>query len=370
MSKSRSELRREIAGVFFRLGVFGFGGPAAHIAMMRNEVVRNRKWLDDSEFLELVGAVNLIPGPNSTELAIHLGHRRGGRTGLLVAGLCFIIPAVVITSLLAWLYASHGTSPEMVDIRYGVMPVIAAIIAHAVVSMGRGLATDLQKFAVCIGSFTVYVAGANELLILGAAAALAAVTARSRDGEVLLLHIPILIAAQSASLWRLSLTFLEIGSVLFGSGYVLVAFLQRNFVDDLGWLTETQVLDAVAVGQITPGPVFSSATFVGWQIAGVAGAGLATIGIFAPSFAFSATLNSVLKWMRSGVRTRAVLVGLSSASIGLMAGALVDIVNTAVVDTFTLCLMIISLGVMLVLKLNATWLVAGGVVVGAIGAFV
>lgn len=354
--------------MFLRLGVFGFGGPAAHIAMMRSEVVHNRKWLEDSEFLELVGAVNLIPGPNSTELAIHLGHRRGGRTGLLVAGLCFIIPAVVITSLLAWLYASHGTSPELVDVRYGVMPVIGAVVSHAVVSMGRELAKDLRNLAVCLGSLIAYIAGVNELLILVIAATTAALMARPLDGDALLLNMPILIGTQSVSLWRLLLVFLEIGSVLFGSGYVLVAFLQRNFVDDLGWLTETQLLDAVAVGQITPGPVFSSATFVGWQIAGVAGAALATIGIFAPSFAFSAILNSVIKWMRSGVRSRAALAALSSASIGLMAGALVEIVDTAVVDTFTFGLMIVALGTMLVLKLNATWLVAGGVVIGAISA--
>lgn len=367
MDPARLKLKREIAGVFFRLGVFGFGGPAAHIAMMRNEVVRNRKWLDDTEFLELVGAVNLIPGPNSTELAIHLGHRRGGRYGLLVAGLCFILPAAVITGLLAWLYASHGTAPEMVDIRYGVMPVIGAIVTHAVISLGRGFVTDKSKILFCIGSFVAYVFGANELLILGVAAALAALSVRSPDGDALLLHIPIFFAAQSASLWRLFMTFLEIGSVLFGSGYVLVAFLQRNFVDDLGWLTETQLLDAIAIGQITPGPVFSSATFVGWQIAGVGGAILATVGIFAPSFAFATILNTVMNWMRSGVRSRAALGALSSASIGLMAGALVDIVGTAVVDAFTLSLMIVSLGLMLIFKLNATWLVAGGVIVGAIG---
>lgn len=361
----------EIGRLFLRLGIIGFGGPAAHIALMRDEVVRRRGWLDDSEFLDLVGATNLIPGPNSTELAIHLGHQRAGGRGLVVAGLSFIAPAVVVVGVLAWLYERHGTDPMLIDLRYGVLPVIVAIIAHAVVALGRVSLVSPVGAAAAAAALAGFLAGVHELLLLvaaGSAAALWANRGRLRPGRVPLV---MLLAggepgpgSAGPSLWRLLLVFLEIGSILYGSGYVLVAYLQRNLVDDRGWLSEQELLDAVSVGQVTPGPVFTTATFVGWQIDGWAGAAVATVGIFAPSFLFVALLGRIVPWLRTHATARAFLDGVVAASLGMMAGVLVDLVDDAISDLVTAAVAAGSLAVLVATRLNSAWLIGGGVMVG------
>lgn len=366
----------EVARLFVRLGVIGFGGPAAHIAMMRDEVVRRRAWLDDTEFLELVGATNLIPGPNSTELAIHLGHRRAGFRGLLVAGLCFIAPAVLIVGTLAWLYQEHGTDPAVVDLRYGVLPVIVAIVAHAVVGLGRSGVRSVVDALIAVGAMVAFLVGVHELLVLGVAGALAVawhLRDRWRPRSLAMVGLPLVPmwadpsrSSAAVSLWRLGLVFLEIGSVLYGSGYVLLAFLQRHLVDDLGWLTGQQLLDAIAVGQFTPGPVFTTATFVGWQVHGIAGAAIATVAIFAPSFVFVGLLGRIVPWMRRRPAARAFLSGVTVASLGLMAGVLVQLADDALTDVVTVVVAAVALVVLVRTKLNSAWLVGVGVAIGLV----
>lgn len=367
---------REVAGLFFKLGVIGFGGPAAHIALMRDEVVRRRGWIDDAEFLDLVGATNLIPGPNSTELAIHLGHRRAGTRGLLAAGVCFIAPAVVIVGFLAWLYQRYGTDPTVVDLRYGILPVIIAIVAHALYGLGRSALTVPLNGVVAAAALGGYLVGFHELVVLVAAGLVTVLwTGRHRwrpDRMWSVLIVPFAATAPTApdavSLRRLFLVFLEIGSVLYGSGYVLLAFLQRNLVDQHGWLTSQQLLDAVAVGQVTPGPVFTTATFVGWQIDGPAGAAAATIGIFLPSFVFVALLGRIVPWMRARPAARAFLTGLTSASLGLMAGVLIELTDTALVDLATIAVAAAALAVLIRTKVNSAWLIGAGMLIGALHA--
>lgn len=368
----------EVARLFAKLGVIGFGGPAAHIAMMRDEVVRRRRWIDDAEFLDLIGATNLIPGPNSTELAIHLGHRRAGGRGLLTAGMCFIAPAVAIVGVLAWLYERFGTDPTVVDLRYGILPVIIGIVAHALYGLGRAALTTPFNVLVALVALAGYLRGVHELVLLFAAGILAALWAgRDRLAPPPLSMVILPFAGEtstapeqmSVSLWRILVVFLEIGSVLYGSGYVLLAFLQRNLVENLGWLTSRQLLDAVAVGQVTPGPVFSTATFVGWQIDGPAGAAVATLGIFAPSFVLVALLGRIVPWMRARPNARAFLTGVTTASLGLMAGVLVELTGTAIHDALTIALAGAALVTLMRTGLNTAWLVAAGAATGAIHGF-
>lgn len=365
---------REVAAVFLKLGVIGFGGPAAHIALMRDEVVRRRRWLDDREFLEWVGACNVIPGPNSTELAIQLGSRRAGVRGLMAAGACFIGPAVVLVGALAWLYERYGTDSVVVDVRYGILPVVVAVVLHAVFGLGRVALVDLARVLVAAGALAAFLLDVHELLILGAAGAVSVIWAtRGRlHGRSPFVAIPVVVAAATehavVSLWRLFLVFLEIGSVLYGSGYVLFAFLQRNLVEHLGWLTNRQLLDAVAVGQITPGPLFSSATFVGWQVDGVAGAAVATAAIFLPAFLFVAALGRIVPWMRRTPMAKAFLDGVTAASLGLMAGVLVELAGPAFPDVATVGIAVAALAALVVTRVSSGWVVLGGFAIGALHA--
>jgi chromate transporter len=369
---------REVVGLFLKLGVIGFGGPAAHIALMRDEVVRRRGWIDDTEFLELVGATNLIPGPNSTELAIHLGRRRAGGRGLIAAGVCFIAPAVLIVGFLAWLYKSYGTDPAVVDLRYGILPVIIAIIAYALCGLGRTALTSPVNALIAVAAVAGYLLGVHELVILVAAGAIAALWANRHrlrpDRVAAFFAVPFAASnptsPSAVSLRRLFWVFLEIGSVMYGSGYVLLAFLQRNLVDQYGWLTTRQLLDAVAVGQVTPGPVFTTATFVGWQIDGFGGAAVATLGIFLPSFVFVALLGRIVPWMRARPSARAFLNGVTAASLGLMAGVLTDLTDTAITDAITIVVVLAALAVLVRTKLNSAWLIGAGIIIGSIHAIV
>jgi chromate transporter len=365
----------EVAALFLKLGFTAFGGPAAHTALVHDEVVRRRAWLGEEEFLDLVGASNLIPGPNSTELVIHLGYRRAGWPGLVVAGACFILPAMLIVLGLAWAYVRFGTLPEAGALLYGVQPVILAVIAQALWSLGRKAVKGLTTGAVGVGALALSLVGVNEILLLfvGGVALLAPLVFNRRgkpDSPALglLPFLPLLPQAVTAAIpytpLVLFLTFLKIGSVLYGSGYVLLAFLRADFVARLGWLSDRQLLDAIAVGQVTPGPLFTSATFVGYLMGGVPAALLATLGIFLPAFVFVALTAPYISRLRSLPWAAALLDGVNAASLGLMAAVTLRIAGAALSDWAALAIALVSLVLLLRFKVNATWLVLGGAALG------
>jgi chromate transporter len=371
---------RELAWLFLRLGTTAFGGPAAHIAMMEDEVVRRRGWLTREELLDLLGATNLIPGPNSTEMAIHIGHRRAGRMGLLVAGSCFIIPAVILTLGVAWLYVRFGTLPQADGFLYGVKAAILAVVLQAVWRLGRDAVKTRPLGAVCLGAVLANAFGAHELLVLfsgglvvavGRAIRRRTVVPRPPAAMVLAPALPFTPAIASSvavplGLGKLFLLFLKIGSVLFGSGYVLLAFLRADLVERSNWLTEQQLLDAVAAGQVTPGPIFSTATFIGYVLAGVPGAALATAGIFLPAFVFVALSGPLVPRLRRSPVVGAVLDGVIAASLALMALVTWQLARAAVVDAPSAALTLASIALLLRFRLNSAWLVLGGGLIGLV----
>jgi len=362
----------ELAALFLRLGATAFGGPAAHIAMMRDEVVRRRGWLTDERFLDLLGATNLIPGPNSTEMAIHIGWARRRWAGLLVAGVCFIVPAMLITGALGWAYVRFGERPQVGWLLWGVKPVVVAVVLQALWSLTPAAARSWTLRVV--GALVVVAAslGVNELVTLfGAAALVAALRARRLSGEGPLGQVvPVWpFPAGGAALGAVSLSglfglFLKIGSVLFGSGYVLVAFLRSDLVQRLHWLTEGQLIDAVAAGQVTPGPVFTTATFIGYLLAGPRGALVATAGIFLPAFVFVAASGPLVPKLRASPVAGAFLDGLNVASLALMAVVTVQLARAAIVDAPTAVLGLAAAVLLVRFKLNATWLMLGGAAIG------
>lgn len=363
----------ELAGLFVRLGVTAFGGPAAHIAMMHDEVVRRRGWVDDQRFLDMVGATNLVPGPNSTELAIHLGHERAGWRGMAVAGVSFIVPAALIVLALAWVYSRYGATPSGQALLYGVKPVIIAIVVQALVKLGRAALTSWALWAVAVLAFALYLAGVHELLLLaGGAIVIGGVAGlRAARGHNLMLALPALpLLAQvppgavPVDLLRLFGVFLRAGAVLYGSGYVLLALLQRDLVVRLGWLTPDQLLDAVAIGQATPGPVSSTATLIGYVLAGAPGAFLATVGIFLPSFVFVGALSWLVPRVRDRAWTAALLDGVNASALGLMGGVGLQLGADALVDPVTVAIAVATGLLLWRTRLNSAWLVLGGAVVG------
>ncbi len=366
----------ELARLFLRLGTIAFGGPAAHIALMEDEVVRRRGWLSHADFIDLLAVTNLIPGPNSTEMAIHIGYRRGGWRGLIVAGSCFILPAFLIVLLLAWMYGRYRSLPAVEQILLGVTPVMIAIILQALWRLGRSVLKTVTLIVVATGSATLNLAGLHELLVLALAAmavlAIRLAARHPRDGMLpginpLPLALgPLASFAPSVGIAPLFLIFLKIGSVLYGSGYVLLAFLRADFVQRHGWLTEQQLLDAVAVGQVTPGPVFTTATFIGYILGGVPGAVAATVGIFLPGFIFVAISARMLPRLRSSPAFAAILDGLNAGSLALMAVVSGFLARTALADWRGVLIAAVSLTLLLRYSVNSTWLVAGGVVAGII----
>jgi chromate transporter len=376
MTGGRPHRLRELAVLFLKLGTIGFGGPAAHIALMEDEVVRRRRWLTPQEFLDLVGATNLIPGPNSTELAIHVGRLRAGAAGLAIAGTAFILPAVVIVSAFAWAYREYGTLPEMAAILYGVKPVVMAVVAQALIGLGR-TALKSAPLALLGGAClaAIFALDAHELVVLGSAAALAGGVAwwRSRTGAGRAAVFPPLMALAPAAagagvapigLWPLFLVFMKAGGLLFGSGYVLLAFLRADLVERLGWLTDAQLLDAVAVGQVTPGPVFTTATFIGFVLAGWPGACVATLGIFLPAFVFVALSAPFVERMRRSAVASAVLDAVNIASLALMAAVTGLLVQDAIGDLTTASLAVGGAVLLVRYRLNSAWLIAGGAAIG------
>jgi chromate transporter len=362
---------RELAVLFGKLGFVAFGGPAAHIAMMEDEVVRRRGWLTRERFLDLVGATNLIPGPNSTELAIHIGHARGGFPGLVVAGACFILPAVAIVTAIAWAYVRYGALPEVAGVLYGVKPVIIAVVVQALWGLGKTAVKTPLLGIVAGAAFVASLAGINELVVL-AAAGMAVALSRIPSRALSWSPLPLLgaSATASASLGSLFLVFLKVGSVLFGSGYVLLAFLRGDLVERLHWLTESQLLDAVAVGQVTPGPVFTTATFVGYVLDGGAGAALATLGIFLPAFVFVAISGPLVPRIRRSPTAGAVLDGVNAASLALMGAVALQLGRTAIVDIPTAIVAAAAAVVLVRYRPNTAWLVLAGAIVGAVHALV
>jgi chromate transporter len=341
--------------------------------MMREEIVRRRRWLDDQRFLDLLGATNLIPGPNSTEMTIHLGYLRAGWPGLIAGGLSFIVPAMLIVLGLAWGYVRYGSLPAVGWLLYGVKPVVIGLIAHALWSLGKKGVNRPLTAAIGLAALALYFAGLNEIALLfgGGLIAIAVEIWRRRPKNPLPalaplvgLSLPAAVAATPVSLMVLFLTCLKIGAVLYGSGYVLLAFLRADFVIRLGWLTDQQLLDAIAVGQVTPGPLFTSATFLGYLLAGVPGALLATLGMFLPSFIFVAATHRLVPRLRASPWLGAMLDGVIASSLGLMAAVTIQLARASIVDLPTAAAAVLTLGLLLRTSINPTWLVAGGAAMG------
>jgi chromate transporter len=380
---------RELARLFLKLGTVSFGGPAVHIAMMEDEVVRRRQWLTHEQFLDYVGATNLIPGPNSTELAIHIGHARAGWPGLIVAGAAFILPAMLIVGALAWVYVRFNTLPAVEALLYGVKPVVIAVVVQAVARLGRSALKSRTLVALGVASVLAAMAGVNELLILLVAGAFMAAAHAAKPSSrntppdprsstsrltgfmwpfltqpALPAAVAVAPLAASFSMWSLFGTFVKIGSVLFGSGYVLVAFLRADLVQRLGWLTEQQLLDAVAIGQVTPGPVFTTATFVGYLLGGSVGAVVATVGIFLPAFVFVALSASLIPRLRRSRVAGGALDGVNVASLALMAVVTGQLGRAALVDPITLAVAVVSAILLMRFRVSSAVLVLGGAGIG------
>jgi chromate transporter len=367
-----------------KLGTIAFGGPAVHVAMLREETVRRRRWLPDGEFLDLFGAVSVLPGPSSTQLAIVLARRRAGWPGLVLGGVCFVLPAMVIVLVLAWAYVRYGSTPTGGGVLYGVGPVVIAVVAVAVWELAgaalarhreRGRAAVAGLAAVGVAALAGYLAGVNVLVILAAAGlvvALAANRRRLRPAAGPLLHVlPAGLLATTAqsrppgpSLTAVAAEFLKLGVVVFGSGYVLLAFLRRDLVTGLGWLSARQVLDAVVAGQVTPGPLFTTATFLGYLLGGFPGAMVATAAIFLPSFVLVAALEPLIGRVRRSRWSGAALDGVTVAALGLMAGVAVDLGRTAITDPLTAAIAVATLLVLLRWRPNPLWLVLVGAALG------
>jgi chromate transporter len=378
---------RELITLFLKLGTTAFGGPAAHIAMMEEEVVNRRRWLTRQHFLDLVGATNLIPGPNSTEMAIHIGYIRGRIPGLIAAGLSFILPAVIITGILAWIYVTLGTLPQATTFLFGIKPAVISVILVAVVRLGKTAAKNVKLTLVGIGVAAASLIGMNEVVALIIGGIIGIVLyglidrqRKSISGWLLpsFLQLPILLALNEAkaaasvsaagiagvSLWKLGLFFVKIGSVLYGSGYVLVAFLEGELVKNYGWLTHQQLLDAIAIGQFTPGPVLSTATFVGYILSGIPGAAVATAAIFLPSFLFVLILNPIIPRLRASKVMSAFLDAVNVSAIGLMAAVVVSLAARTLTDWRAIVIATVAAIAGIRFKLNSAWLILGGAVAG------
>jgi len=336
---------------------------------MHDETVRRRKWLGDDQFLDLIGAVNLIPGPNSTEVAIHVGYLRAGWRGLVTAGACFIIPAAVIVTALTWVYVHYGSTPEGNHFFYGVKPVIIAVILQALIILGRKAVREPVAIATGVSVAAAYLFGVNEIALLflgGLFVMLWKNAGRLGGGNAAALLLPLVgidataAEAKGATLASIFLVFLKIGSVLYGSGYVLLAFLNTDFVVHRGWLTHQQLLDVVAIGQVTPGPWFTTATAIGYLLGGVPGAALATLGIFLPSFIFVAVSNPLIPRIRKSPWAGAALDGVNAASLGLMAGVTIDLAKASFPDPVTVLIGLAAAGALFFLRVNATWLIMAG----------
>jgi len=386
-----------LARLFIKLGIIGFGGPAAHIAMMEDEVVVRRNWMSREHFLDLVGATNLIPGPNSTEMTMHVGYTVAGAPGLVVAGASFILPAALITGAFAWLYVRYGQLPQVEPLLFGIKPAVLAVILGAVWRLGKTAAKSRRLVVTGAAVSALTLLGVNEVIALllggvggalwlraGSTAALSCLLlpASLPSPQDLLQRldqrlsgvaqapgverIAWLVQAPAAAptVWQLGLFFLLVGSILYGSGYVLVAFLEGWLVHDFGWLTQQQLLDAIAIGQFTPGPVLTTSTFIGYTLAGTAGAIVSTVAIFAPSFLFVLILNPWVPRMRESAWAAAFLDAVNASAVGLMAAVVVSLGATTLTSWQAWLIALAAAGLLLRWRVSAPWLVLGGAVVG------
>jgi chromate transporter len=360
----------EILRLFLRLGLTAFGGPAAHIVLMEREVVERREWMNRAQFLDLVGACNLLPGPSSTQVAMALGYRRAGWVGLAVAGACFILPASLATLALAWAYVRYGSLPQTQGLLYGAKPVMVAIIIQAIWKLGR---TAFHRWPLALAGLACFAAallGAPPIAVLLASGGLALLAAwpRSRRGAAMgLAALPVTAGAGAVGatgLAPLFLVFLKLGVVVFGSGYVLVAFLKADLVDRLHWITTPQLLDAITAGQLTPGPVFATATFLGYLLHGWAGAAVATAAIFLPSFFMAGLVGALAGRIRQSLLASAFLDGVNAAAVALMAAVALILGRATLLDGWTCALGLVSVALLLRFRVNATWLILGGAGLG------
>lgn len=362
----------EVASVFLKLGVIAFGGPAAHVAMMEEEIVNKRKWMDRQHFLDLMGITNLIPGPNSTEMTMHCGHERAGVVGLFVAGFSFILPAVVITGILAWLYSLYGALPSVEPWIYGIKPAVIAIISGAIFKLGKKALKGWEHGILGVFVLASSLLGVNEIIALLTAGVIGAFYFSAKNKlfdnpksivPLFLIQIPTVTIASVTSL-KVFWTFLKVGSVLYGSGYVLFAYLDAELVTT-GWLTRQQLMDALAVGQFTPGPVLSTATFVGYQLTGFWGAVAATIGIFLPSFLFVLILNPLVPKMRKSTILGFFLDSVNVAAVALMSGVLIEMSKISLLNWPEVMIAIISFLLIFGLKkISSMWIVLGSSFLG------
>ena len=362
---------KELAQLFLKLGFIGFGGPAVHIAMMQNEVVVKRKWLDEQHFLDLLGATNLIPGPNSAEMAIHIGHERAGIKGLVVSGLCFILPAVFLTAIFAWLYKVYGKLPEIQPFLYGIKPAIIAIILGAIFPLAKKSLKTIPLVIIGIVVFAFSLLHYDEIALLFGAGFLSLFwfSIKNRNLEkrnwIPLAIFPVsqttLVAASN---WNLFLIFLKIGSILYGSGYVLFAFLDAELVSK-GLLSRTELIDAIAVGQFTPGPIFSSVTFVGYQINGISGALISSLAVFLPSFIFVALLNPLIKKLRNSKPFSVFLDAVNVASVAIIGSICIQMGSETITDWRTILIALVSILIAFnYKKINSAFIVLGGAFLG------
>lgn len=362
----------EVVAVFGKLGLIGFGGPAAHIALMDDEVVRKRGWLSRDYFLDMLAATNLVPGPNSTEMAIHVGYLRAGLPGLIAGGVAFILPAMLIVLALAWAYTQYGALPQVDALLYGLKPAIIAIIAQATYRLGRSALTDWKLMALGVAAFIAAAAGVDTVLVMLAAGVIGVLLYAPptwlRPGMSALGIWGLLLGpatpASDNRLVGLALFFLKVGAVLFGSGYVLIAFIEKEIVGQLGWLTRQQLVDAIAVGQMTPGPVLTTATFIGYLIAGVPGAVISTVAIFLPSFLIVLALSRWMPRLRASRTVAAFLRGVNAAVVAVMLLALVSLAQAALVDTWPWLIAVAGLALLLRTHLDSTWLLGGAAILG------
>lgn len=369
----------EVAKLFLKLGTIAFGGPAAHVAIMHDEITRRRRWVSEERFLDLLGAANLIPGPSSTELAIYLGYERAGWKGLVLGGVCFIFPAMFMVLAIAWAYVVYGATPQADWLLYGIKPVIVTIIAYALWGLLKAAVKGPLLALAGIVVLALYLAGFNPVVLLFGIGVLVTLIQNashrggrqgSGTGMSLLSGLAVSAGAATAttpagfSLASLFVTFLKLGSVVFGSGYVLLAFLRNDFVHRLAWLSDQQILDAVAVGQFTPGPVFTTATFIGYILGGIPGAILATVGVFLPSFIFVAVVFPVVGALRRSRWASGFLDGANVGALGLMAGVTWQLGRAALVDWFTIAMAALALVLVFRFRINSAWLVLGGGIFG------
>lgn len=362
---------KEVALVFFKLGCFAFGGPAAHIAMMEDEVVEKRKWLTRDSFLDLIGTTNLIPGPNSTEMTMHCGYERAGKKGLFVAGISFIFPAIVITALLAYLYVKYGELPEVAPFIFGIKPAVLAIIASAVLKLGKKAVKTTELTVLGVLVLIVTLLGVNEIVALSSAGVLGMLYFYIKEKKISSLNSfsPMLfssslgLALTKLSTLKVFLVFLKVGAILYGSGYVLFAYLDAELVTR-GWLTRAELIDAIAVGQFTPGPVLSTSTFIGYQLSGFTGALVATAGMFLPSFFFVLILNPFIPKMRNSKMLRYFLDAVNVAAVAVMLSVLIVMTKETLLDWRGIVIALIATVLVFKTKVSPIWIIIMGSLLG------